>query len=506
MAYGLTLEGFVSKTLLEIKKSLEDSLKADFGIQINLQAESVFGQQVGIISERLSLVWELAEAIYYSQYPDSAEGSSFDNVLSLVGLRRLDAKFSKITDQLLFGTSGTVVLKNTGLSVDGSPTIKFETDEDITLVAGTDEIQNLAFSGTPSSGSFKLKYDEEITDAINWDDSAGDIEMALNALSGLSEVEVTGSFAADFVVTFAGDDGKQAQILLEDDSNTLSDGGAVTITITVTTPGVPQGIVSCTCTVTGSISVVSKTLTVIDNPIGGLTRVFNVSAATLGRNLETDTEGKIRRGNRLQISEAGPKEAIRTAIEQLNDDSTKTQLDAVLLFENVTLVVDSRGIPGKAFEAYIYQNGGATDRDQEIAQAIFDSKPAGIEPYGDIEKTITDVEGFSHAVKFSRPTTVDIYLELDLTVNSDYPAGGDAQVVDIMVTWGNGLGVGQDVIVYPALVSQLNTIKGITDVVVRIGEAASPTEDDNIVIDDGVTPGVIVELSMWDASRIIITS
>ena len=176
----------------------------------------------------------------------------------------------------------------------------------------------------------------------------------------------------------------------------------------------------------------------------------------------------------------------------------------VTVFENITLVTDSRGLPGKSFESIVYQAGGVTDRDQEIAQAIFDSKPAGIEPHGDVNKTVTDSQGFDHTIKFSRPTEVDIYLELDLTVTSEYPADGDTQVEDTMVEWGNALGAGQDVIVFGtnALVAQLNSIPGIEDVVVRVKDGAGPTTDDNVFIDDGSV--ATVEISRWDTSRITV--
>jgi hypothetical protein len=378
----------------------------------------------------------------------------------------------------------------------------------VTLIAGTDEIQDIDFSATPTGGSFKLNYDGQITAAIQWNESATEVQTALRNLSNTSAtgITVSGSFAAGFTVTFGGDDGKQDQPILVEDSNTLTNGGAVTITIVETTPGVYQGQVNCTALDTGPTSVAKKALSVIDNPISGLTRVFNPSVAIVGRDLETDAEARIRRGQRLQISEAGPTAAIDNKIFQLNDEIDKTTIEYAHTFENVTLTTDSRGIPGKAFESYVYLAGGATDRDQEIAQAIFDSKPAGIESHGDVSKTVQDSEGLDHTIKFSRPTTVPIYLILDLIVTSEYPSGGDVQVKNLMVEWGGSLGVGQDVIVYPHLIAQLANIPGITDIVVKIGKAASPTLDDNIIIDDGITPGVDVELSTWSASNITVNS
>jgi hypothetical protein len=504
MDFGITSEGFVVKTLADIKAETEDAIQTRISQQVNFSAETVIGQLVGIFAESLSLAWELAEGTYDSQYPENAENVSLDFVLALTGLLRLDALASVVIGQALFGTATTVIPLGTGFSVNGDPDAKFQTIEEVTLGTGVDEVQTIGFSVTPTGGSFKLKYNSEITASIAFGDAAADVQTALNALPSLSGVTVSGSFVADFVVTFASDDGKQPQPLLVEDSNTLTNGGAVTITITETTPGVYQAQVDCQAITTGPTIANALTLTVIDNPVSGLLRVFNPEDAVIGRNIETDAEARNRRRNRLQISLAGPLEAIRTALLKLNDDVDSIELESVVLFENITNTIDARGIPPKAFEAFVYQAGGTTTRDQEIADAIWESKPAGIEPHGDVSKTVADSQGLIHTVKFSRPDEVDIYLILDLTVDSSYPADGDDQVEAVMVTWGNGLGVGQDVIVFPSLVAQLDAIPGITDVVVKIGTAPAPTLDDNIVIDDGT--GRDVEISRWDTGRVEVNS
>jgi hypothetical protein len=508
MSYGIDQNGLNIKPLSVIKQEIEDNLRDSFGQQINLLSESVFGQLVGIFSERESKLWELFEDIYNAQYPSSSSGIGLDNVLSMVGLERLGALPSRIVGQALFGTVSTLIPQGTQFSVLGDTSKIFSTDENVTLAAGTDEVQTITFSSTPTSGSFKLIYDGQITAAINWDDGATEIQTALRNLSNTSDtgITVTGSYGSGFVITFGGDDGKQEQPILVEDSNTLSDGGAITITITETTPGIYQGQVNCTAIEDGPVSVAKKALSVINTPVSGLTRVFNPLSATIGRNLETDPEAKIRRNQRLQISEAGPPAAIDNKILQLNEDETKTTILYAHTFENYTNETDSRGIPAKAFEAFVYLSGGATDRDQEIAQAIFDSKPAGIEPFGDISKTVLDSEGLGHTIKFSRPTAIPIYLILDLTTNSEYPTDGNDLVKQLMVDWGGSLGVGQDVIVYPFLVAQLVKVPGITDITVKIGKAPSPTLDDNIIIDDGITPGIDVELSTWDVSNITVNS
>jgi uncharacterized phage protein gp47/JayE len=497
--------GLTIKRLAEIKLEIEAVLRASYGDQINTTPESVIGQQVSIFSERESLLWELIQLIYDSQYPDTAEGASFDSAATMNAFTRLKALESTISPQAFFGVVSTVIAAGTILSVDNDSGSKFITDNEVTLIAGTDEVQTITFSATPTSGSFKLVFGSESTNLIEWDHTAMDVQAELNALSGLSGVIVS-IFGGAVVVTFSGDDGTQPQIDLTSSTNTLDAGGSVTITIDETTPGVYQGTTTMTATVTGPTVANADTLTVIDNPIAGLNSTTNPNDATVGRDLETVAAARIRRRTRLVTSVAGPRAAIRNHVLRLNDVEGAVQLEDVKVIDNTTLSVDVRGIPGKAFEVFVYQAGGSTERDQEIFNAIGESGSAGIEPHGDEIGNFIDDEGNDNVVKFSRPTGVDIYLELDLTVTSDYPSDSDSQVETLIVLWGDSLGTGQDVIVFGsnALINQFGEVPGITDVVVRIGVAPSPTLDDNIVIDDGITPGVAVEISLWDTSNIII--
>lgn len=504
--YGITAEGYVIKPLPIIESEIEASMKAIFGDQINTTPQSIFGQLKGIYSEREFKLWELNEDIYNAGYRPTATGASLDNVNSLVNADRLEALKSQITGQALFGILGTLISTGTIFSVDGSPSIKFTSLLDVTLIAGTDEVQTLTFSsGTPTGGSFQLTFGVETSAVIQWDDGATEIQTALNNLTTLSGVTVTGSYAAGFVVTFAGVDGKQPQTDLSETNNSLVDGVTpITITVTETILGVYQGTVNCEATDDGIISANAKTLTVIDTPVNGLDSTFNPLATNVGRSLEEDPAYRLRGSQETQISRAGTAGAIEAAILDLNEDTTLAEILSAVVFENDTNTVDAAGRPAKSFEANVYQDGNSTERDQEIAQAVFDAKPGGIESFGSISKTVTDSQGFNKTVYFSRADEIDIYLELDLTVTSDYPTDGDTQVKALMKAFGDALGVGQDVVVYPALVGELNAIAGITDVVIRIGIAPGPTLDDNIVIDDGTLGSV--EISVWDLTRITVTS
>ena len=133
MTFGVTNEGFIRKRLSDIRLEIEETLRTSLGNQINLLPESVFGQLVGIISERESLIWELSEDVYNSSFPDTAFGASLDNVTALTGITRQGAQESQIFGVRLFGTALSVVPAGTQFQVQGNPNAVFQTVENATI-------------------------------------------------------------------------------------------------------------------------------------------------------------------------------------------------------------------------------------------------------------------------------------------------------------------------------------------------------------------------------------
>lgn len=511
--YGVTVAGFVIKTLSVIKDEIETDLKSYFGNQINLTPESVFGQLRDIYAEREHELWELAQIIYNSQYPQTASDVSLENVLDFAGLEKLEARESTIETQVLFGTISTVISAGTQIAVENDPTTIFETVDEVTLVAGVDEVQTITFDTVPDEGSFTVSFNNDETVAINYNDLAADVQIALRDLDELSEVTVSGDFTSGFVITFTGADGVQEQPLLVEEINTLKTSSvAVTITITETTPGEYQGTTEMICTITGPENASRKSLTVINTPLAGFTSTFNANDAVLGRDKETDAEARIRRNESVATSRTGTVEAIRNTILDLNDDeySDLPELTDVIVYENNTDIINVKNMNPHSIMAVVRQIGDVDTRDTEIAQAIFDSKSAGIESvHGNatggnaVTEIITDSTGIDHTIKFIRPNSVTIYLILDnFETNSEYPIDGDDQLKALLVIYGNNLGVGTDIIVYPKLVAQIDNVPGILDFDLKIGTAPAPTLDDNIDIDDGTVD--IPEYSTWNTANIAI--
>jgi hypothetical protein len=103
----------------------------------------------------------------------------------------------------------------------------------LVVILITNEVVHAAFSGTPASGTFKFHYDTFDTAAINWNDTASQIQGKLRAVAGLEEVVVTGSMATSLNIQMAG---IYVPLSVTTTANGLMTSGPAAITITITTP------------------------------------------------------------------------------------------------------------------------------------------------------------------------------------------------------------------------------------------------------------------------------
>ncbi len=129
-------------------------------------------------------------------------------------------------------------------------------------------VQHITFVGgtnSPTAGAFTLNYGSAgPTSSLAYNVTSAQLQTALQALSGLSSVTVSGSVAAGFVVTFTGVSG--AATLLTVASNSLTDVNLVTV---VPTPA--------TTTIGSSAETLDKAIT----RTVGLVQYFGVMAAEI---------------------------------------------------------------------------------------------------------------------------------------------------------------------------------------------------------------------------------
>jgi len=110
MTYGLTPQGFNTPRLANVKQFLEDDFVASLG-DVNTDPQSVAGQLIGIFAKVYADLWENLEDVYFSQYPNSAAGTSLDNVVQLNGITRLPATQTSVV-ATCDGLEGTYIPAN----------------------------------------------------------------------------------------------------------------------------------------------------------------------------------------------------------------------------------------------------------------------------------------------------------------------------------------------------------------------------------------------------------
>ena len=524
----LTTEGYDPKRLVDVKSDMESAFRSEFAQSMKLSTDTPEGKLVGIFSSALTELWERSEAIYQAAYPAGASGISLDRLAELTGINRRDATRSTGTAYL---RGNATVLSGSLISVDQAGDQFRTTVEtiipsggDITLSAGTADlaITSITRSGTVATVTTTSAHGLVTGSIVTIGGVAGPGGGDPVLYNVTAEITVTGgsTFTYNMTGTPTGtatgtpvyqDAGLASDhILLADivarsssvhglttgdyvfifDADQAEYNGVFPCIVLDTThfqytPLLAPTVVLATGTFaaanatsvlvessnTGPVLALAGTLTQIDTPVSGWDGVGNHVAMLTGLNEETDAEFRIRRIAALQgLGNATP-DAIRGDLLLIEG------VLSVTVFENDTDVIDSGSRPPHSIEVLV---DGGTDAD--IAQAIWDSKAGGIATFGTESDTATDSQGNSQTMNFSRPIDIPIYLDITLTVDSDYPAGGDASVETAVLAWALTLEIGEDVIVYPYLVGSFDGIPGIVTIVIDIGIAPAPSGDANIVI------------------------
>jgi hypothetical protein len=103
---------------------------------------------------------------------------------------------------------------------------------------GTDAVQTITITGSPTGGTFRLTYKGRTTGALAFNASAAAVKAALSALSsvGAGNVEVTGSAGGPYVVTFKKDLSRQ-EVPAITATASLTGGTAPSVAVTQTTKG-----------------------------------------------------------------------------------------------------------------------------------------------------------------------------------------------------------------------------------------------------------------------------
>lgn len=235
--------------------------------------------------------------------------------------------------------------------------------------------------------------------------------------------------------------------------------------------------------------------------ITGVDSVTNNTPATDGKDIESDADFNVRVKVESRTSKSSSVAAVRFAVLALED------ITQVTVKENATDVTVN-GLPSHSIQVVV--NGAATDED--IANAIFQSKPAGIGTFG-AESFVISEGGELFTINFDRSVLVNIFADVNLTVDSSYISANDDIVrarvleyiggIDPSGAAFPGLSAGEDVLIWKVSAALFNLESpddlGITDVNILLSRTINPTLSETIII-------AATEEAITDFSQIVVNT
>jgi uncharacterized phage protein gp47/JayE len=462
--FGLTDSGFILKRLTDIL--IEERARAVTLFQdktapgdiVDTSDSSILGRLIALHAANESVLWEQIQFIYSAFDPNSATGIALDNLVALGGITRQSQTFS---------TAQVILTGDNGVLVASGLTIASLVDSSQWTLVSPVALSPSSASGasfTPLSVSdntlYSITYSSISTsNIINYTSGVG--ATASSIVAGLAAVAGTSHPTLTAVAV-----GNTLTLTRNDEFSVVTFSTTLNLGITKV-----QKIGEVISNIAGPVDAEANTLTVIRTPQLGWDSVTNPLQASLGRSLETDEELRARFRDTKFERASNIIEALYSALINLDG------VEEVRIYENDTDFVDQYGVPAHSFMPIVL--GGLSS---EIVDAIWDNKPMGIRSFGNTVVNKSDSQGFSHAIGFNRPDPVPVYITLNLTTDSDFPATGPDSIKSALVTYFTNLGIGDDV-VYSRLYTPINSVPGFQIDSMFIGTSPNPTGTSNIVID-----------------------
>ncbi|AZV02135.1 hypothetical protein Arno162_95 [Pectobacterium phage Arno162] len=487
---AMTATGLQTLRYAEVLNNVKQSLFSDLSPNLDLSEDSAIGILLSTVCRQIADVYEVASEIYDSGIITKAEDNALDELCIINGTYR---NLAKATFGLVEvnGTSGALISTNTNFrSTAGNI---FNTRDPYTLTPSQCIGAELIVNSVHSGERYTVIIDNNTyTHTALVSDSPEDIIVALAAQvnSGL-----------DMIATVRSDGTSEPTLVLNKDINNTTARTQVSVVTATTYLTFTQvtGLVTVHCTVTGAIFTSAGTVNSTETSTSGITSVYNRYDFTMGRDIETDTELRQRYLDNLVVTGVASSDAILQAVRRVATVS-KASIE-----ENDTEAVRN-GIPPKSFTVTV--KGGS---DNDVAQAIWDTKPVGIRAFGTYHGTATDDDGGTHQIDFFRPTEKYAWVKLEWELDPENSPEVDVvqipeEIAKAITAYGATLPVGGDIIPNKILRYVYASVVGIVVNTVRVAissqQTAQPADADFVSTRILIDP---TEDTQWISNQYIIT-
>lgn len=493
---GVTKNGFVKKRLDEILLEVQTDLNEGWGFDVSLNPQSFANVLATTMSDRIAMLWEVAEQIYFSHTPSSAEGVSLDNAAQLGGITREGDRRTVYTI-LCTGKDRTAIPKDSRIASDTTPQIFFTAIQDYEINRNSfNKVAVRVVTVSPNT-----RYSVSINGA----------EYAIVSADGSTDADILSALRdaiidADFTVCL-NDDSNQLIISCNDERR----GNALSLSENLTTETV-SSLFLFHSEEYGKIVLPPKSITKIVTTIVGFNSCYNLPSPSYGRLRETDEEFRQSYLQKIASRSSMMLETIVAAIlenvenvqsvsayqNDSQEDSTKA---AETCIEKIRRAVDGaggneaivsaiaeydeakqkyeNGIPAHSIEVVV--DGGD---DMAIAEQILTNKAAGIGTHGNVAVEVPDSFGNTITVRFNRPENIYVWLRVVVQKNPTQlmPANAEDVIKDAICGSAAQLDSGDAVLTQDFVVDVRNSCFGIAYVDIAAYQStdleAAPSADE----------------------------
>lgn len=484
---GMTSTGLQTLRYAEIIDRVKQRLTDDLSPKIDLSEDSGIGILISTICLEMADLYEVASEVYDSGIVTKAEGHSLDELTILNGIYRYVAKsttgFLEVT-----GDVGTLLKADSRIRATSGDI--YNPREDYTLTPTsclaatmyvnsihpgevyTVIIDNVVYSYTVQPGDIEEDILHALADAVN-----GGLEMIASVDTVTDPFRPTLTIQRD-----PGNIQKRTQVAL------------VTATTYLTFTKI-TALILVDAEQTGALVASAGSINTMETTVAGIDSVYNRYDMTMGRDEETDTELRQRYLDSLVVTGIATRDSIVEAVRRVSGVSNAS------IEENDTEEVRN-GLPAKSFKVTVV--GGDVD---DIAQAIWDTKPVGIRSYGTTPGHALDADGHDHIIYFFRPTPVYAWVKLEWQVDDEESLNfqrsdiGD-EIKRAILNYGKTLEVGSDIIPNRILRYVYEHVQGIIVDSVKVATSSSqaqPPQDSDYTTTR--IPISETEYTVWESNQ-----
>lgn len=453
--YGITDSGFRLKRFDTILEEINDFQSKGFGVKVGTNSRSFLNVLNTNMADKIAELWEVAQEIYMSLSPATAEGAALDKAVQFGGNSREKAKstYYPIHCECV---EGITLDQETLIESDTNPAIKFLSAEKKTV--SRSEFNRVKVKVV------SLQAGEAYTVALNGSlfsytcKPSDDSEAILSGLKDLIAADQSKAFNASV-------DTENTLLVIE--AVEVQSNNSMLLTDNLTTESVTT-IISFASEEPGEVSLPNGAITKIVTAPTGFLSCTNLCGYIAGRLRETDVELRQSYIDKIFSRSTRMVDSVRAAI------LTNCQgVSACNVYENPTDVVDGEGRPPHSIEVVV--DGGS---DYEIAAQILNTKSAGINTYGEIEVAVQGEDDDVIDIRFNRPAYIYLWFKVDLYIGkaSQVPANYSELVAEAIVDSVESLTNGDDVIPQQFLDKIYSQVPGIRYVEISVYHTKNPGE------------------------------